>query len=110
MTNSQRLRKPLALVVAVFLAAAASADAAVVYLKDGGQIRGTVVGATTQDLQLYTPDGTLKIATDRILRVDYNDNAPTAPATSAPSTQPARPEEEPPRQVRRRRPAYQEEP
>lgn len=87
----------------------ASANAAIVYLKDGSQVRGTVVAATAQDLQLHTPDGTLNIAADRILRVDYAESA-TPAAPEAPSSQIGGP---PARDVRRsgprRRPAPEPE-
>jgi opacity protein-like surface antigen len=57
------------------------ARAAVVYLKDGSQVGGTIVGATARSLQLHTPDGDLTIDSERIERVDYNATsiAPAAP-------------------------------
>ena len=59
--------------------------AAVVVLKDGGRREGTVVGATVQELILHTPEGTLRIPTERISRVDYAESeTPPAAAPAAP--------------------------
>jgi len=49
----------------------AQTQAAVVYLKDGSQVRGTIVSATARDLQVHTVDGRLSISTERIQRIDY---------------------------------------
>jgi opacity protein-like surface antigen len=82
--------KRLILSLAFFISTAA--NAAVVYLKDGSQMRGTVVSATARDIKLQTPDGVLTIAADRIRRVDYsNDAEPSdapAPAEPAPAPPP----------------------
>jgi hypothetical protein len=60
------------LFAALCLAACASrAGAAVVTLKDGSRLRGKIVGQTLDGIELSTPDGTLHIGQDRILRVDY---------------------------------------
>lgn len=53
------------------LLAAVSSQAAVVYLKDGSQVKGTVVAATAGDIQLHTPNGSLTIPSERIQRIDY---------------------------------------
>src|SRR4051812_29443907 len=66
----------------VWVFSAASAHAAVVYLKDGGTLRGTIVSATAGDVQLHTDQGAVTISTDRIQRIDYNDDGPQAPAPS----------------------------
>ena len=60
------------LTAALLLAVCAlSAQAAVVTLKDGSTLHGKVVGQTADGVELSTPDGTLHIGTDRILRIDY---------------------------------------
>lgn len=55
--------------------AAPPAAAAVVYLKDGSQVRGTIVSATARDVQLHTDSGTLRIDTEKISRIDYAETA-----------------------------------
>ena len=94
--------KTRALFAAILLAfCAAGARAAVVTLKDGGVLRGTVVGQTADGLELSTPGGTVHVGLDRILRVDYAEPAtpvlpgvppfagaavmPDTPARAAPS-------------------------
>ncbi len=72
-------------VSAVFLT---DLEAATVYLKDGGKIRGTIVGATAQYIQVNTPDGVLRINSDRISKVDYQEGAAT-PEMSQPTPPPA---------------------
>jgi opacity protein-like surface antigen len=72
----------LGLLIAGF---ANEANAAVIYLKDGSQVRGTIVSATARDLQVHTPDGTLNITTERILRVEYAETAASAPAQAEPT-------------------------
>jgi opacity protein-like surface antigen len=79
------------LLLSIFFWMSTAAQAAVVYLKDGSQVRGTIVGGTARELQVHTPDGTLTIATDRIQRIDYAETAPAAapaptPTPSAPLT------------------------
>ena len=71
----------------VMVGVASSASAAIVYLKDGGQLHGNVISSTAGDIQLHTPDGTLTISTDRIVRIDYSDlKLESFPAdTSAPT-------------------------
>jgi opacity protein-like surface antigen len=95
----------------------AFAQAATIRLKDGSIIKGTIVSATAQDIQVNSDGGLLKIKSDRILRVDYSDDAsqpqlpqvPTAPAQpSAASTPPPVPVQNDtmdyePRRVRRAR-------
>lgn len=46
-------------------------SAAVVYLKDGTQLNGTIVSATARDVQLQTAEGLRKIESDDIRRIDY---------------------------------------
>lgn len=62
------------LYAAILLAAcAARAQAAVVTLKDGGRLRGQVVGQTADGVELSTPEGTIHVGLERILRIDYVD-------------------------------------
>ena len=83
----------LALLLAALALAGLDAEAAVVYLKDGSRLTGTVVGATARDIQLYTPDGTLRISTDRIASIDYQGAAP--PSGAAAPAAPAEPAYQP---------------
>ena len=62
----------------IFVLGAARAGAAVVTLKDGSVLRGSVVGQTADGVELSTPDGTLHVGVDRIARIDYTE--PSAPA------------------------------
>ena len=65
------------LFAAILLSAcAARAGAAVVTLKDGSSLRGKVLGQTADGLELATPDGTLHIGLERVLRVDYAEPPP----------------------------------
>src|SRR5690606_15244318 len=52
---------------------ASSVQAAVIHLKDGSRLQGTVVSATARSIQLHTPDGTLTISTDRIASIEFAD-------------------------------------
>ena len=61
---------------AALLLAAGRAGAAVVTLKDGSSLRGRIVGQTADGLELATPDGTLHVGLDRLLRVDYGEPPP----------------------------------
>ena len=84
--------------------------ASTIYLKDGSLIKGTVVGATAQDVQVNTADGVLRISADRVLRIDYSDNAtPNAPETTPPIN-PAPPAPAPQPTARRLRRAPPREP
>src|SRR4051812_15499710 len=58
---------------------AAGASAATVTLKDGSVLRGKIAAQTADGLELATPDGTLRISTGRVQRVDYGDEAPLVP-------------------------------
>ena len=71
------MKKTKMLLTAILLAVgAARAGAAVVTLKDGSSLRGNVVGQTLDGVELATPDGTLHIGLDRILRIDYAEPPP----------------------------------
>lgn len=72
------------LALALFMASVGAAQAATVYLKDGGVLTGTVVSSTADDLHLAVAGGTLIIPAVKILRVDYADSG-------APPTQPQQP-------------------
>lgn len=77
----------LTLTALIMIALLPTADAATVFLKDGSLVKGTIVGATARDVQLHTADGTLRISTERISRIEYSDAAstPETPAPSVPS-------------------------
>lgn len=99
-----KVKKPaLLLSLAILALAGLRAEAAVVYLKDGSRLSGTVVGATARDIQLYTPDGTLRISTDRIASIDYQGAAAPSGATGpAAPQQPQAPVYQPERATRSR--------
>lgn len=59
------------------------ADAAVVTLKDGSRLRGTVTGQAADGIQLSTPDGVLHISRERIRVIDYSDEVPAVSAPAA---------------------------
>jgi len=96
--------KNLVLWAGVLVCFSPLASAATIYLKDGSQVRGTVVGATALDVQVQTDNGAVRIETDRIQRIDYSEAAPAptptrtvAPAPApTPSARPEVPYEEPP--------------
>jgi len=78
----------------LFLLAAAWAapvEAAIVFLKDGSRLQGTVVSATAAEVQLYTGAGTIDIDAARISRIDYSD-AQAAPPRVEPPQAPEYPE------------------
>ena len=85
------------LMVFLGFALASAAQAAVIYLKDGSQVRGTVVSATARDIQLHTPDGVQTISTDRILRVDYSESGSSVAPEQVATPEPVPSEPEPPR-------------
>jgi hypothetical protein len=98
-----KVKKPALLLSLTLLAAAGlRAEAAVVYLKDGSRLSGTVVGATARDIQLYTPDGTLRISTDRIASIDYQGASAPAGAAGPAAPQPPAPVYQPERAARSR--------
>jgi hypothetical protein len=70
----------------LFLAAiAGETRAAIVYLKEGGRLEGTVVSYTDQAVELDTTQGRVRIAADRVKSVDYGQAkpAPSAPPPAA---------------------------
>jgi opacity protein-like surface antigen len=72
-----------AVVFLLLAALAVPASAAVVHLKDGSRVRGTVVSATARDVRVHTENGTLNIEADKISRIDY-DEKEAEPERSAP--------------------------
>jgi hypothetical protein len=60
-------------------ACAAPAEAAVIYLKDGSRLQGTIVGATATDVRLDTGAETLDIDAGRVRRIDDSDDPPPSP-------------------------------
>jgi opacity protein-like surface antigen len=70
------MKSHLWLLLLLTLLAVTKADAAVVYLRDGSTLKGTIVSATARDIQLHTQDGELTITSDRISRIDYADGEP----------------------------------
>lgn len=81
-----RMKRTLAFLLLALCAWASRADAAVVTLKDGSRLRGTVTGQTADGLQLATPDGTLHISQSRIAAIDYSDESPPPPPSAPPGS------------------------
>ncbi len=57
--------------------------AAVIYLKDGSRVTGTIVSATARDIEFHTPNGMLTISNERIDHVDYADLNASGPAPAS---------------------------
>lgn len=79
---------------------AAPVSAAVVYLKDGSQVRGTIVSATARSVRLHTGNGDLDIQADQIRRVDYAEDEPQVVPTESQAPEPmvVRRRQRPPRE------------
>lgn len=90
-----RLQRGSACLLAAALAAPA-APAAIVHLKDGGAVRGTVVGATARDVTIHTPAGVRTVDAEQVERIDYSDQAPPAPASLSEPRAPGYPFDEAP--------------
>ncbi len=73
--------KNLLLSICLFLVGESLAWGAVVILKDGTQVRGTVVSATARDVQIQTEEGTRTLPADSIRTIDYAGDGQAAPAT-----------------------------
>ncbi|MCR4294152.1 MAG: hypothetical protein NUW21_01355 [Elusimicrobia bacterium] len=86
------LRACLGLLV-LLAAAAAPAEAAIVLLKDGARIEGTVISATPKELVIQTPGGPRRIDASLVRSVEYE--AGTAPAAPPAPAYPAAPRKEP---------------
>lgn len=77
------MKKRIISLLLVF-ACAITANAATIYLTDGGRIEGTVVSATAQNVQVHTPYGVQTIPSNRIARIDYrNDQVPSSPSRTS---------------------------
>ena len=72
--------KKYILILALMATVGSVAQAATIYLKDGSVIKGTIVSATAQDIQVNSEDGLLKIKSERILRINYADDSAQTPA------------------------------
>ncbi|MDP3543791.1 MAG: hypothetical protein Q8T11_15090 [Elusimicrobiota bacterium] len=70
--------------LALLASSSAPADAAVVRLKDGARIEGTVLSATARELVIQTPAGPRRIDAGLVRSVEYDAEA-AAPAPSYPS-------------------------
>jgi len=77
----------------------APAAAAVVYLKDGSQVRGTIVSATARTVRLHTVNGDLNIQAADIRRVDYAEDEPQVVPTASGPADPIEPRHEGRRRV-----------
>ena len=63
-----------------------SAHGAVVYLKDGGQLSGTIISSTAKSVRLQTSIGIVRISNRKISHIDYEANTvPPPPAAPAPA-------------------------
>lgn len=78
------MRTKTAAVLLALCAFVSWSDAAVVTLKDGSRLRGTVTGQTRDGVELSTPDGTLHISQSRIMAIDYSDEMPAPPPGAPP--------------------------
>lgn len=86
------LRSLLGLLV-LLASAAAPAGAAIVLLKDGARIEGTVLSATPQEVVLQTPSGPRRIDSSLVRSIEYETGAapPAAPSyPEAPRKEPWR--------------------
>ena len=63
---------------------AATAQAAIVYLKEGGRLEGTVVSSTDREVILETSQGRVSIDLGRVSRIDYQAGVTPAPSISPP--------------------------
>ncbi len=79
------------LLILVFGILASPVSAAVVYLKDGSQVRGTIVSATARTVRLHTANGELNIQADDIRRVDYAEDEPQVVPTASGPANPVEP-------------------
>lgn len=85
-----------ALFFSLLLSLSGRALAATVYLKEGGRLEGTVVSRSERSVELETSQGRVRIAADRILRVDDD---PPAYASSPRPARAERPLFDPPQQA-----------
>lgn len=75
--------------------AAAPAGAAIVLLKDGARIEGTVLSATPKELVIQTPAGTRRVDASLVRSVEYETAAPPRAVPAPAPAYPAAPRKEP---------------
>jgi opacity protein-like surface antigen len=76
---------PLSLLLAALLPLSSPLRAETVYLKDGGQLHGSIISAGPERIELATENGTMAIRRDRIQRIEYGTASPPAvPSQAAP--------------------------
>lgn len=78
------MRSSSSLLAVLLLAAASAADAAIVRLKDGGRVEGTVLSATPQEVTIQTPGGARRIDAAAVQSIEYE--TPPADETRATGT------------------------
>ncbi len=92
-------KKLMTLSLVVLFMDPSSLLAATVYLKDGSQVQGTIVGATAMDVQVQTSNGSVRLDATHIDHIDYSDTpaAPSAPPSvrSQPAQAPSQVEQPP---------------
>jgi hypothetical protein len=94
----------------LLVASAGTARSAIVYLKDGGHLDGTLVSSTGSTLILDTAQGRVSVDMNRVQNVDYGSAPAAAPAPAAAAPlPPAAPQQEEYRGYRRRRFAWRED-
>lgn len=69
------------IIVLLLVAAASAADAAIVRLKDGGRVEGTILSATPQEVTIQTAGGARRIDAAAIQSIEYE--TPRAAETAA---------------------------
>lgn len=84
----------MSVILAVFFSAAAStASAETLYLKDGSRIRGTIKLANADLVEIETPNGLLSVRKERITSIDYSaevaENSTSRPSTPTPRQTPS---------------------
>lgn len=79
-----------------------AAEAATVYLRDGGRLQGTIVKSDAQGVQLNTGTMTVTISADRIDHIDYAQSAPAPAPEAVPAPAPSAPPSAYPPPPRRR--------
>jgi hypothetical protein len=87
----------------VILSLALPARAAIVHLKGGARIEGTVVSATARDVLVHTSMGPRKIDASEIVSIDYAGQSPPPPAPAAAAPVPVPPETQVLRNIERSR-------
>jgi hypothetical protein len=70
--------------VLVLALSAETARAAIVYLKEGGQLEGAVVSSTDSEIVLDTSQGRVRIGLDKVQSVDYSQGPPAVSSPAPP--------------------------